>query len=401
MKNNDITLTLLDNIQFIYELHLAQLEIKSFGIEYEITEDLREFKLKNITDIQKELIKKRSSYFKSINNQFTDYFCIIQKNRTRSVNRYLTHWFYPYKGKFHPQMIRSLINIIGLKEKDILLDPFLGSGTTALEAQLLGINFIGIDISPVCIVLAKGRTESIEVINEIENLKEKVIKLDFDKMSSEFYYKFINEMTNNEKVKNFYILARLMALSDYIRRKRKFLKSFINNLELMIASLKDYLSIKNELNLVLGEVKIEKGDARNLNLPDNSVDGIITSPPYSIALDYIENDKHSLIDLGYDLKEIRENLIGLRGKRKERIEIYNEDMKKAYSEMYRVLKPNKYAVIIIGNATYQKEEIKTIEFTIEFMENIGFSLEKNINKIIHGVYNVINKENILIFKKQN
>jgi len=74
-------------------------------------------------------------------------------------------------------------------------------------------------------------------------------------------------------------------------------------------------------------------------------------------------------------------------------------MKKSYAEMYRVLKPNKYAVIVIGNATYQGKEVNTVEFTIEYMEKIGFRLMQNINKIIFGLYNVMKKENILIFKK--
>jgi len=76
-------------------------------------------------------------------------------------------------------------------------------------------------------------------------------------------------------------------------------------------------------------------------------------------------------------------------------------MKKSYNEMYRVLKPNKYAVIVIGNATYQGKEVNTVEFTINYMEDIGFQLEKNIKKIIFGLYNVMKKENILIFKKKN
>jgi hypothetical protein len=69
--------------------------------------------------------------------------------------------------------------------------------------------------------------------------------------------------------------------------------------------------------------------------------------------------------------------------------------------MYRVLKPNKYAVIVIGNATYQGKEVKTTEFTIDYMESFGFKLVKNINKIIFGLYNVMKKENILIFRKEN
>ena len=400
-KNTLRDLTLLDNVQFIYELYLAELELKSLGVDFEVVNGLREFQILNKSCEIKDLIKKKSAYFKIIDGEFTDYFQIIQKNQTRSVNQYLTHWIYPYKGKFHPQMIRALLNIIGLKEGDTILDPFSGSGTTALESQLLGINFIGIDISPLCVVQGRVKTESVYVIDEIEKLKNKILASVVGGLvkTDENYYKLLDTLTKDEKVKNFYILARLLAVSDKSRRNRDFVNSFVKNVNLMLASVKDYLQIKEKLNLKLGNIKIEVGDARNTKLQDNSIDGIITSPPYSIALDYVQNDIHSLIDLGYDVLKIRDSVIGVRGNGKNRIELYNEDMKKSYKEMYRVLKPDRYAVIVIGNATYQGQEIKTVEFTIEYMESIGFQLVNNINKIIFGLYNVMKKENILIFKK--
>ena len=400
-KNTQQDLILLDNVQFIYELSLAELELKALGIDFDVTNGLREFRILNKSDELIERIKRKGSYYKTVEGQFTDYFYIIQKNQTRSVNQYLTHWIYPYKGKFHPQMIRALLNIIGLKEGNIVLDPFSGSGTSALEAQLLGINFIGIDISPLCVIQGRVKTESIYVIEKIEKIKNEISANVVPNLfkTNENYYDFLDKLTKNEKVKNFYILARLLAVSDNSRRNRDFVNSFLKNVNLMLASVKDYLQIKEKLNLKLGDVKIEVGDARNIKLQDNSVDGIITSPPYSIALDYVQNDIHSLKDLGYDVIKMRDDFIGVRGNGRSRVELYNEDMKKSYKEMYRVLKPHKYAVIVIGNATYQGQEIKTVEFTIEHMENIGFQLVQNINKIIFGLYNVMKKENILIFKK--
>lgn len=398
--SKDSDLTLLDNVQFIYELSLAELELLALGAEFEITNGLREFKLKNKSEDLIDRIRKRSSYFKSVNKSFTDYFYILQKNRTRSVNQYLTHWIYPYKGKFHPQMIRALLNIIGLKSGDVVFEPFSGSGTTALEAQLLGINFIGIDISPLCILQGNVKTKSIYVLDEILKIKNSLIlKIKPSLFNQEAdFYKVLAEI-ENEDVRNFYTLARLLAISDESRRGRSFEQSFIKNINLMIESVVDYKEIVDKLKLKLGKVDIKKGDARSINLPDNSVDGIITSPPYSIALDYVENDSHSLQDMGFDLNEIEKDFIGVRGKGKEKVELYNEDMKRSYQEMFRILKPNKYAVIIIGNATYQGKEIDTVEFTIDYMSKIGFKLEKNILKLIFGLYNVMKKENILIFRK--
>lgn len=134
-------LVLFDNVQFIYELVLAQLELQSLGVRFEMTNGLRQFKLLD-TENEQEL-RRKSAYFKFVKSEPTDYFQIVQKNRTRSVNQYLTHWIYPYKGKFHPQMIRALINIIGLEQGDVVADPFIGNGTSSVEGLMLRTNDIG------------------------------------------------------------------------------------------------------------------------------------------------------------------------------------------------------------------------------------------------------------------
>ena len=389
---------LIDNVQFIYELVLAQLELQSLGVKFEIINGFREFRLLETQDEEK--LRKRLAYFKSINGEYTDYFYIIQKNRTRSVNQYLTHWIYPYKGKFHPQMIRALLNIIGLEQGDTVLDPFIGSGTTAVEAQLLGINCVGIDISPLCVLQSKVKVEAINVLQEIMQWKEEIISGVTNFSSGNKSLDKTIESIPNEKVKDFYKMAKLIAISDEIRRGRDFSKAFLKNLGLMISSVEDYVDVKKELNLSLGKMDIKAGDSRELPLDSESIDGIITSPPYSIALDYIANDAHALKALGYNLSEIKEEFIGVRGEKQKKIDLYNEDMKKSLKEMFRVLKPNKYAVIVIGNATYLGNEIKTVEFIISYAETIGFKLVKNIDKIIFGLYNIMQKENILIFQKE-
>lgn len=396
----DKQLVLLDNVQFIYELALAQLELQSLGVRFEVTNGLREFRLLEARDEEK--LRKKLAYFKLVKGKYTDYFRIIQKNRTRSVNQYLTHWIYPYKGKFHPQMIRALLNIIGLEQGDTVIDPFIGSGTTAVEAQLLGINCVGIDISPLCVLQSKVKVEALYVLQEIMKWKEEITNrmgLTLFNLENKSLDETI-ESIPDEKVKDFYKMAKLVAISDEARRGRDFSKAFLKNLELMISSVKDYVDIKKELNLNLGKMDIKVGDSRKLPVDSESIDGIITSPPYSIALDYVANDAHALKALGYSLPEIREEFIGVRGKGQVKINLYNEDMKKSLKEMFRVLKPNKYAVIVIGNATYQGKGIKTVEFIIDYSEKIGFKLVKNIDKIIFGLYNVMQKENILIFKKE-
>jgi len=384
MANTKI-LKLLDNIQFIYELALARLELHSFNPDLKVTNDFREFELKD--DGNFEILKRRLAYFKTVNGDYSDYYYLQKYNQTKSVNQYLTHWIYPYKGKFHPQMIRALMNIIKIQNGETLFDPFVGSGTAVLEAQILGVNAIGLDISPLCVLISKVKTESVDVLDEIKKYKD-------------FYlFKKGGKEPSDEKVRNFYKVAEMMAHSDQSRRGKNFESSFVSDGLKMIASVEDYSNAIKKHNLKIGKTKILEGDTRKINLKDESVDGIITSPPYSIALNYVANDAHSLKALGYDLDKIKEDFIGVRGTGLNKFELYDKDMEKAYSEMYRVLKKDKYCVVVIGNVTFQGQEINTTQNVIDYCEKIGFKTIKKMEKIIYGLYNVMQKEYILIFQK--
>ena len=115
--------------------------------------------------------------------------------------------------------------------------------------------------------------------------------------------------------------------------------------------------------------------------PDESIDCVITSPPYSFAIDYIENDKDQLEFLGYDTKELKTKLIGLKGRNKtDRLNNYFQDMDRACAEIARVLKKDKYFVMIIGSNTNQTGGIRLEQTIIESAEKYKLSLIKTILK---------------------
>ena len=389
------------NVQFIYELVLAREELEAFNIEYKIEKNLRNIEVLNIP--KEEEFINRTAYFEVVRDKPSLYSRITQANITRSINQYLTHWFYPYKGKYHPQMIRALLNIMQIQPGERILDSFLGSGTTALETQLLGINCVGIDISEVCVRVSRAKTKAFRYLDEIEQNFDEVFRdlSDATKADNSDNIENLVDSLTQPEVHNFYKVAELIAHSDKARRKRKnFTDSFLKNAEKMVSSLKDYKKIISESDLSVGEVEINRGNSKNLNLKDETIDGIICSPPYSIALNYVENDKHALEALGYDTSKIKEEFIGVRGKGNSKIEIYNQDLAQSYSEMDRVLKPGRFCTIVIGNATVDKKEVNTVEYTIQLFEEMGYTLVLNVDKIIFGLYNVMQKENILVFRKQ-
>lgn len=75
-----------------------------------------------------------------------------EKERTKHVHR-----LHPYLGKFIPQLVEVFLRKY-FKKGQTVLDPFAGSGTTLVQANELGINSIGYDISAFNVLLCKAKT---------------------------------------------------------------------------------------------------------------------------------------------------------------------------------------------------------------------------------------------------
>jgi len=391
---------LLPSVTELFELKLAFLEFNSLP--------------------EKSLLD-RLAYFKSINNQFTKHFLMynklseaLTKNRTSNTKIYFenglfstgyaTHGLFPYRGKFHPQLIKGLINILGIKKGETILDPMTGSGTTNIEASLIGINSYAIDVSPFCQFMVKTKYDALKINTDIFNKLE----LDEEKLFGFFSQKkILNKLEKiDEEKKKIYELL-LLAYLDALGYSKRVVRSnhrqlFSKVLNRYFETVKELLSNKYFNNNELGEVTIlEKSDALNIELPDNSIDGIITSPPYSFAIDYVENDKDQLEYLGYDTEELKRKLIGLKGKTKsEKLEIYFNDMDKFLSEAARVLKKSKFLVVIIGSNTNQTGGIRLEQNVINSAKDNSLKLVKSILKPIKGMRNTMKEEYILIFERK-
>jgi len=97
----------------------------------------------------------------------------IQKFYKPKETRYLTHSFHPYPNKLVPQVARTIIKEY-TKENNTILDPFVGSGTTLIEANLLKRNSIGIDLNPLACLISKVKTTPLE-INKLNDVTKKLL----------------------------------------------------------------------------------------------------------------------------------------------------------------------------------------------------------------------------------
>lgn len=392
---------LFPSVNELFELELAHLEYKS---------------------LLGEQLLERTAYIKSVDNEFSKHYLLYSNNsekihadRSSATQAYFeegqfstgyaTHGLFPYRGKFHPQLIKGLINILNIKKGETILDPMAGSGTTNVEAALMGINSKAIDVSPFCQFMIKTKYESLTIeLKILEKTKIENKKL-FDFFKQGDVLKRITKIGDDNKLK-IYNLA-FLAFLDALGYSKRVVKSnheqlFDKVLPRYIETVKSFLSNKYFDQNKLGNLNVlSDSDALNINLDINSVDCVITSPPYSFAIDYIENDKDQLEFLGYDTAALKNRLIGLKGKTKnQKLENYFADMDSFCLQVSKVLKKGKYFVLIIGSNTNQTGGIRLEETVINSAKKYDMPLVKSILKPIKGMRNTMKEEYVLIFEKQ-
>ena len=72
----------------------------------------------------------------------------------------MTHGYHRYPAKFIPHIARNLIKQYSVRG-DLVVDPFVGCGTTCVEAKVLGRRSIGTDINPVAVLIARAKITSL------------------------------------------------------------------------------------------------------------------------------------------------------------------------------------------------------------------------------------------------
>ena len=230
-----------------------------------------------------------------------------------------THCYHTYPAMMIPQIARTLIEEYKPKGRlDLILDPYMGSGTTLVEASLAGINSIGTDLNPLARLMGKVKTtlyndESIlKQFREIQTelifyTKDKVKERNFDRISNySFWYNedtllklsYLSQLIKNVKDKDFFnvVLSEIVREVSFTRNgefKRYrmneasiakfnpdtftlFEKKALRNIE----GLKAYTSeAKHDVNASIYDFNTMHGIPTDI-IKDGDIDMVVTSPPY-------------------------------------------------------------------------------------------------------------------------
>lgn len=373
-------------------------------------------------------------------------------------------WHSYYAG-YSEKFVASAIDYLNLNSTHILLDPWNGSGTTGVVASNLGISTLGLDINPVMNIFSAAKSRYLlsqkpilyqladdicqtysQMISKGNPVTEdplielmptslcQGIRLLYLSIEASQYpdYPLSNSLVelitipNHPTINPFqsFFHAALFIMTRQLMGWQKssnptwfkannsklypeysleqIQDKFKKTIQSMVADLETYHNQKQSEVFHLPT----QMDSRKINLPDNSIDGIITSPPYLTRIDYAISTKPELLilrDSNY-LRKLREKMIGTPVIVDKTIQIspwwgkicvnllenilnhpskasasyyfhtqtqYFKDIEKSLSEIIRVLQPKSKALIVVQSSYFKEHEIPLGEIYVELIQNLG------------------------------
>jgi len=371
---------------------------------------------------------------KSKNLNFSD---ISSMDGIHSIHSYPAAMIYP--------LCKTII-LEYSKEGDVILDPFCGSGTTLVEANFNRRHSIGIDINPLATLITKVKMNPIP-LNELnqayKTIFDKYLLLNGENYNSIPDVKNINYwfkeyvITDLSRIKKAIFTTNLtsdllnffkICFSETVRqvsnnrpgfklhrlpkdKLEKYCPSVSHTFYQIV--MKNIYNGISELNRNYQKDYFMKIVNSPQELDDNSIDTIVTSPPYGdsrTTVAYGQFSRLSLDWLGYELTNIDNISLGgkptnslnhsLKSKtltntltqiveadnndsvRAREVLSYYIDIFELFKEYKRIVRHNGYICFVVGNRTVKTIQIPTDVIFVELFESLGMEyIETAIRKI--------------------
>ena len=275
----------------------------------------------------------------------------------RKNPQYATHGLHPFKGKFYPQLAKVLLNISRTPLGGRVLDPYCGSGTTLVEGMLNGFATYGCDLNPLAVKISQAKTAILTIPRDrvergfstlIQALEpsEHPIATDLDEFTAVTHPELTRWFSQPILYRLNQLLRTIRQLEDQVlaefgeviasslireiseqdptdlrtrRRKTQLTDAPVNEMfreRLLRAQyhLRQYWAVAGRQPGPTIASTVVQGDSRNhetmgmLGLRSESIDCVITSPPYATALPYIDTDRLSLLAIMGIPRQVRSGI---------------------------------------------------------------------------------------------
>lgn len=305
-----------------------------------------------------------------------------EKQRTKHVHR-----LHPYLGKYIPQIVEIFLRKYAPK---VACDPFAGSGTTLVEANALGIDSVGCDVSAFNCLIMKAKTDKYD-LKKLQVEVRDILYQTQTRLTPSLFVRPYEESANNEYLKQWFGPNALRALLCYrslipqyeyqdvlkvvLSRSARSSRltthfdldfpkrpqttpyecykhsricqptddamQFITRYSLdTLKRIEEYSQLRTE-----AKVKIICGDARTAKFP--KVDAVITSPPYVGLIDYHEQHRYAYELLNLPLNDDLEIGAASNGNSRKAKETYICEIGKVFSNVRKCLSKDGVAVIVV------------------------------------------------------
>ena len=328
---------------------------------------------------------------------------------------------HPFPARMAPEL--ALKSLDGLTARSVVLDPMMGSGTVVRQAVDLGHQSYGFDMDPLAVLMSRVLVTPVDdeqiaqaalaLEDQARQLRDDDIKLpwiDDDPETSKFieywfgkkqrlalrrFAHLFQELERAGEPPSAILDVLRIALSRIIVTKEQMAslaRDTSHSRPHRVAESSDYdvyagfrkslVTVRRRLKSAppLAGANVRTGDARKLEtVDDQSIDLVLTSPPYLNAIDYMRGHRLSLVWLGHkfsDLRTVRSDAIGAERRASVRdepewlgeittamgeidrlpqrhqamIERYVRDLRAMVLEVARVLKPAGQATFVMGNS---------------------------------------------------
>lgn len=337
---------------------------------------------------------------------------------TEEDSRDHVHGFHSYPARLHPSIAKAVIAKFApeLKPQSYVLDPFCGSGTVLVEGRLAGLHVVGTDINPLAIRLSKlksfgrspeyranllesanaaakiaddrraqrlppGRRLSSEdaalfaphVLMELDSIRlglesitNKPIREDLELVLSAILTKLSNRSGDSSKGEQPKRIAPGFATKIFLSKARE-----------LVEQLTRYQSL---LPADAPRANVYLSDARDLEpIEDNSIDLIVTSPPYPGNYNYYAHHEMRLRWLNLEDRFFESHEIGARrnigkGKRRDPITEWREQFDDVMYQLHRVIKPGAKIFMILADSVAANTAIYQDDEVAESAEACGLTL---------------------------